>query len=130
MALIISSFSRMRYFRFDKASLVLKLCLPFFRAEATEEEECCERLNSFYSSLAEAYREALFKAASEREERITVSVLFSVVTDKYRNKYKRVFRKCKNPVIIERNIRSNAPEFFTNKCYLDVLDLGRGILLK
>ena len=130
MALIISSFYRMRSFRRDKASLVLKLCLPLFRADIPDEEGICERLNSFYSALTEAYSEALSKLVSLREDRISVSVNFLIATDKHRNKYKRLFGKVKNPLVIERYIRSSVPLGFTDKRHLDVFDAEKGILLK
>lgn len=128
--MIISSFYRMRCFRQGKASLVLKLCLPAFYAEAPEEKTHCERLNSFYTALAEAYSETATKLVSVREGRVSVSVNFAVVTEKYKSKYKRVLKKAKNPLIVERYTRSSEPLVFDNEHHFDVLDIGRGNLLK
>ena len=130
MALIISSFFRMRSFRSGKAALVLKLCLPSFRAEAPEEERACERLNSFYLTLAEVYGDTLSRLVSVREDRVSVSVNFRIVNDKQKSKHKRIFRKAKKPLVIERYIRSNVPLPFASERHLDVLDLDSGILLK
>ena len=130
MVLIISSFFRMRSFRQGKASVVIKLCLPAFRAEVPEEEGICDKLNSFYQALAEAYREAFIKLPLSFEGRLSVSVGFLAVTDKHRNKYKRLLRKVKNPFIVERYIRSSPPLKFADERHIDVFDLERGILLK
>ena len=128
--MIISSFFRIRSFRQDKASVVIKLCLPAFRAEVPEEDGICDRLNSFYRALAEAYYEAFMKLPPSLEARLSVSVGFLTVTDKHRNKYKRLLGKVKNPFIVERYIRSNLPLSCGDERHVDVFDLDRGILLR
>jgi len=130
LALIVSSFFRMRSYRKDKASLTLKLCLPFFRAETEEEKEKCESLNSFYFSLADAYRDSLIKLACETEGISVVSVNFTVVNDKYKNRYKRLFSSGKNLLAIERYVGSKGALLLPDTRIKDVVDLDGGFLLK
>lgn len=130
MALIISSFYRMRFFRFDKASLVLKLCLPFFRTEPCEDENLCDGLNSFYLALADAYRDAICDKVSGMTGKFTVSVGFTVAKDKYRNKYKKALTRSEKTAVLERYIKSNDSLEFTKALHADVVDLSTGVLLK
>lgn len=120
----------MKSFRGDKASLVLKLCLPLFCAEVAEEAERCERLNRIYSALSEAYSDKLGNLVSSHEERMSVSVNFRIVTDVHIHKYKRLLRKTEKPLIIERYIRSNLLLPFVSERYLDFIDMDRAVLLK
>ena len=120
----------MRFFRFDKASLVLKLCLPFFIAELDEGEFLCDELNSFYSSLADAYREHICGRVSGMNGRFVVSVGFAEVKDKYRNKYKKALARGKNVTVIERCVKSDNELGFSKTVHVDVVDLTLGVLIK
>ena len=130
ITLIISSFFRMRCFHLDKASLVLKLCLPFFRADTSDEEESCERLNSFYTSLAESYQKSICNASSLLEEKNVVTVVFSIATDKHSDRYKRLIKKRDGVVVIERYIRTNKGLGLVKTLHTDVVDTNCGALLK
>ena len=128
--LVISSFFRIRCFRLDKASLVLKLCLPFFTPDTVDEEECCKQLNAFYLSLAEAYQKSISYVASLTEDKSIVTVGFSVFEGKNNNRYKKLVRKRKNVILIERYIRTNSNLNFPNTHHTDVIDAISGALIK
>ena len=130
IALVVSSFFRMRCFRLDKASLVLKLCLPFFTPDTVDEEECCKQLNAFYLSLAEAYQKSICSVASLTEEKSIVTVGFSVIEEKNKNRYKKQLRNRKNVILIERYIRTNSNLNFSKTHHTDVIDAISGVLIK
>ena len=128
--MIVSSFFRMRSFRKDKASLTLKLCLPFFRAESELEEDGCKRLNAFYSSLAEAYRDSLTALLPRLCGACTVSVGFTASDNVRVGCLKRRSYKRKRLLLIERRIRSSGSLLLTDATLADIIDQERGILLK
>lgn len=128
--LFISSFFRMRCFHLDKASLVLKLCLPFFRADVEDEEAWCERLNSFYTSLAEAYQRSICNAVSLLDGKFVVAVGFSIVTDKLKSRYKRLIKRKDNVVIIDRYIRADNSLGITKAHHTDIIDVNSGAMIK
>ena len=128
--MIISSFFRMRSFRFDKASLLLKLCLPFFRAENHEEEEKCDALNSFYGTLAEKYADYATHIAQGLVGKFTLRVNFSIIKENVPGKYRRLIRKRENTIIIERTITASEGISINNSRHTDVIDTRSGFFLK
>ena len=110
--------------------LILKLRLPYLRSESKLDEENCEIFNDFYSSLAMAYRDSLGKLASGNLTRTSISVDFSVVSDKCAGKYRRLLKNSGNLTAFERFIKSDMTLSFAADRHVDLWDLKRGILLK
>ena len=128
--MIISSFYRIESFKTDKLFLILKIYLPSFLAESSDEQDFSKRLNEFYYSLAAAYRGTVSELFKKTEGRISLSVNFTVATDKYKDKYKRLIKRSRSPLIIERALRANTPVMLKNGQCVDIFDLDRGIILK